>query len=299
MPSLTHELLVHVLREHPGVVLELLARLSGQDYGGAHEVMSTAATLAELEPAEYRADVVLRLRASSEVPASALVVEVQLQVDDDKRFVWPLYVAGLRARLRCPVALVVLTLDERVARWAAVPIGLDERGSVLRPWVVGPSEVPAITQVADAAALPELALLSVLAHGREPGAERLGRALLEASRDLDDARARLYTDIAFAFLDDAARAILEAELQLPGYTYQSEFARRFVTQGREEGREEGRIETLVAAILEVLDARGIPLDDGTRARITACTDAAVLRGWFRGALTAVSAEALVGLASDL
>jgi len=187
---------------------------------------------------------VLRLRASSETPASALVVEVQLHVDDDKRFVWPLYVAGLRARLRCPVALVVLTLDDRVARWAATPIGLDERGSVLRPWVVGPAEVPAITEVADAAALPEFALLSVLAHGREPGAERLGRGLLEASRDPDDARGRLYTDIVFSFLDDAARAILEAELQLPGYTYQSDFARRFVSQGREEGR----VETLVAGL---------------------------------------------------
>ncbi|MEZ4379707.1 MAG: hypothetical protein R3A79_00045 [Nannocystaceae bacterium] len=38
-------------------------------------------------------------------------------IDPRKRFSWPLYVAGPRARLGCPVVLVVLTLDHEVARW--------------------------------------------------------------------------------------------------------------------------------------------------------------------------------------
>ena len=50
----------------------------------------------------YRADVVVLL--VREQPVFALIVEVQLGVDPDKRLSWPLYVAAVRARYRCPAA---------------------------------------------------------------------------------------------------------------------------------------------------------------------------------------------------
>jgi hypothetical protein len=43
-----------------------------------------------------------------------IVIEVQLQRDDRKRFTWPVYVAGLRARLECPACLLVVTPSDAV-----------------------------------------------------------------------------------------------------------------------------------------------------------------------------------------
>jgi YD repeat-containing protein len=47
----------------------------------------------------------------------------QLSTHADKRFSWPVYVTTLRARLRCPVFLLVVATDKNVAGWAAEPRG--------------------------------------------------------------------------------------------------------------------------------------------------------------------------------
>ncbi len=275
------------------MIVDLLREESGLDLGTAPEMLDVPATLAELQPAEFRADLVLRSAGAEDgCGPRAWVVEVQLHIDEDKRFTWPLYAAGIRQRLRCPVTLVVLTLDESVARWAATPIALDERGSMTCPVVLGPGRIPAVTDVAAARAQPELAVVSVLAHAHGPRALDVGRALLEACRDLDDVRGRLYTDVVFAFLNDAARRALEVEMQLDNYIYQSEFARRFVAQGREEGREVGRVEALASAVLEVLEARGLEIDQAARVRVVSCTDADQLHAWLKAAVTAASTAAL-------
>lgn len=113
MPSVPHELLVHIAREHPDVVLDLAPDLAAAILGDAEEISRDTTTLSELQPAEYGADAVLIGRiAAGEHAIGALIVEVQLATDEDKLFSWPLYIAGLRGRLRCPVALLVITLDD-------------------------------------------------------------------------------------------------------------------------------------------------------------------------------------------
>lgn len=109
-----------------------------------------------------------------------------------------------------------------------------------------------------------------------------------------------------SLLNDAARAALEELMQSGNYEYQSDFARKYVAQGREEGREEGRQEGReeghheglkdgeVMALLEVLDARGIALNAEARKRIQACTDLAQLKIWLRRAVTVRNAEELFG-----
>ena len=81
------------------------------------EVQIYSADLTDVQPTEYRADLVLRLVDGTEV--LGIIVEVQLSPDRRKRFVWPVYVATLRARLECPVCLLVVTVEEAIARWAA------------------------------------------------------------------------------------------------------------------------------------------------------------------------------------
>ncbi len=77
-------------------------------------------------------------------PVLGIVVEAQLQSDTDKRYSWPVYATGLRARIRCPVCLLVLTFSEPVAKWAAQGIDLGG-GNRFTPLVIGPSGVPTVT----------------------------------------------------------------------------------------------------------------------------------------------------------
>jgi len=73
------------------------------------------------------------------------------------------------------------------------------------------------------------------------------------------------------------------------YEYQSDFARRYVAQGKAEGRAEGRAH----AVLAVLAARGLDVPEDVRARITACTELERLDAWLARAVTAASAADVV------
>lgn len=72
------------------------------------------------------------------------------------------------------------------------------------------------------------------------------------------------------------------------YPYVSELR----SKGRKEGRQEGRAQGQAQSILQVLDRRGIAVDDGSRERIESCTDADMLSAWLDLALTATKAADL-------
>lgn len=83
------------------------------------ECRVAAADLTDIQPAEYRADMVVLLLDGR--PVLGIVIEIQLQRDDAKQYSWPAYVINLRARTKCPVCLLVIAPDEQVAQWAATP----------------------------------------------------------------------------------------------------------------------------------------------------------------------------------
>ena len=66
--------------------------------------------LTDVQPAEYRADLVILLLDG--VPVYGIVIEAQLTPDERKRFVWPVYAVNLRARLELPVCTLVVTVDD-------------------------------------------------------------------------------------------------------------------------------------------------------------------------------------------
>ncbi len=68
------------------------------------------------------------------------------------------------------------------------------------------------------------------------------------------------------------------------YEYQSDFARRYVAQGRAEGEASGRAHALLAVLAE----RGIEIPVEMRVRIAGCSDLAMLDAWLARAATAVS-----------
>jgi len=80
---------------------------------------------------------------------------------------------------------------------------------------------------------------------------------------------------------------------MKGYEYQSDFAKKYVAQGRAEGRTEGCTEEAARAVLMVLRARGVAVSDAHRERILAQKDPERLERWLEKAAVASSvAEAL-------
>jgi hypothetical protein len=244
MPSQLHEALLLLFRNRPALAPELLCDALHLELPRFREVRLYSADLTDMQPAEYRADLVVLLNdtAASGIETSTLgiVIEVQLSVDDHKRFVWPVYVANLRARLECDVCLLVVAADERVAQWAAKTVEMGG-GNAFKPLVLGPSGVPEITDEEQAHADPELAVLSAMTHGNDANIDTTVRIALAAQRaiaTLDGDRAKLYYDLVMNSLNEAARRALQT-MDLTTYEYQSDFARRYHSQGIAEGRAQG------------------------------------------------------------
>ncbi|ADO67949.1 hypothetical protein [Stigmatella aurantiaca] len=298
MASMQHEGLLLLFRHRPTLAPELLRDALGFSLPPWSEARVESAELTEVVPTEYRADLVVLLLEGK--PVFAMVVEVQLARDEDKRKTWPLSLTSLRSRVGCPTALLVVAPDASVARWCAQPIELGHPGFILRPLVAGPDAIPVLTDEQAARRDPELAVLSAMAHGHAEVGPAIAHTVLAAVEGLDAERIRLYVDLTLSSLNEAARHALEALMQSGHYEYQSEFARKYVAQGREEGREKGREEGREeglqegerTALLEVLDARGFSVEEGVRQHILACTDLPQLKRWLRKAVTVQSVQEL-------
>lgn len=283
VPSALHETLVEMFRHRPTLATELLTGVLGLGLPDHVDVAVQTGEFADIAPTEYRADAVVVLRGE-QAPVHAVVVEVQLRADPAKRWSWPVYLTTLRARLRCPVTLLVVCADDRTARWCARPTELGHPGLVLAPVVVGPAIVPVVVGADEAARVPELAVLSALAHGGDPDHDQVLAVLLAALAPIDTERATLYADLVFAALPAAARRHLEELMSTGIHEYQSEFIRRIVGQGRAEGE--------AIAVLNVLEARGIAVPEEARTRIADCRDVDTLRMWIGRAVVATSVDEL-------
>ncbi len=283
MPKLSHEALVHLVRAAPHAIVELLREALALDLPAPVQARITAAELVDVNFAEYRADAVIVL-GPAEQPDEALVIEAQGDPDPRKRIRWPLYVTGVRARLGCPVTLVVLTLDDRVAGWCAEPIDLGRGRGWIYPVVVGPRQIPVITDLERARSMPELAVLSAAAHGHEPGAEHIALAALIAVRDLDSEHGLLYPDFILSRLGEVARAALELLMPPKGYEYQSDFARKWYGEGIAAGEIKGEARML----LKQLRLKGFDVTPELQAQIEGCKDLAQLDLWVERILAAQS-----------
>ena len=315
MPSFAHEAIVELFRRRPTLAMELLDPRGERPSPSMDHARVGDSSVGDILPTERAADLVLLFSdALGGPPRRAVVLEVQLAIDAEKRRAWWWYLVRVHTHHRCDASLVVVTLSPRVAAWAAKPIALGHPGVSLVPLVIGPSAVPVVCDPAEAAAVPELAVLSAIVHGRSQAGEGIARAALEAAGRLDDERAALYIDVVIASLHAAARNILEELMANGTYQYQSDFAKRYVAQGhvegraegkaegraegkaegRAEGKSEGKAEGRAEAILTVLEARGIEVTTSLRERVLACTEDATLDTWLTRAVSAATARDVLG-----
>jgi hypothetical protein len=281
-----HEILVDLFKNRPSLAAEILVEVLGLSLPDYTEARITSSDLTEIQPAEYRADVVVLLLHDG-APVRVVIVEVQLAPAPKKRLSWPAYAAVARAVHGCPVALLVVAPDPAVAAWCAEPIETGIPGFVLRPPVLRSAAVPVVTDPAEAARRPELGVLSALAHGKTEQGVTIAAAVLPAIHGLDDDRGRLYLDLVYNSLNEAARRALETLMK--DYEYQSDFAKKYVAQGRAEGR----TAEAARAVLTVLRVRGLAVSDAVRERILAQKDQERLERWLEKAAVAASVAAVL------
>ncbi len=97
VPSVPHEAPLVVLREDPELVASLLRDSLGLMLPDLAAVEVADAGFTQVQPAEFRADLVLHLRGATagHPVVMGVVVEVQRRPDDRKRRTWPLYLSAL------------------------------------------------------------------------------------------------------------------------------------------------------------------------------------------------------------
>lgn len=303
--SSRHETFPTLVRERPAFVPELLARLHVEMPQFTSARISDIA-LHEPAPVEHFADAVVLL-ADQDRPVLGVIIEAQLRRDDRKLYTWPQYAMNARARHQCPFLVMVATPSPSVARWASQPIDVGN-GTVFRQHIIGPEAVPKLTDAAQAAREPDLAMLSAFLHARRntPAARLIASATLQGMSRLDPQRALLYTLMVRNNLSPALRKELEKMPDIRKYlsaaeqrTYDLAEARGEVrgrTQGKAEGKAEGRAEGKAEAVLKILTKRGLTTTPLQRRQIEECMNLETLDRWLDQALMAASAGELFGKA---
>lgn len=281
MPTITHQFLVTMLREAPALITHLFELATGKPLPAGASTTLTSAQFTDVEPPEYSADAAHLIKDPTDATLGTLILEAQLSPSEGKHRSWLQYVATQHAKSKRPVTVLVLAIDEPTARWCAEPHVYDHVGNAFRPVVIGPSMIPRIIDIAQARELPELAVLSAMAHSATPDAEHIGLTALAACESLDSDQGRRYGDFISAWLFDVARITLRKLMAQQGYEYVSEFARQFVAEGREEGQKE--------VLIELLGEKFVEPSDEVRERVRAA-DGAQLRIWLKRVLTAQSIE---------
>ncbi|WP_433511401.1 hypothetical protein ACQP2T_47440 [Nonomuraea sp. CA-143628] len=286
MVTAQHEALHRIFQEDPSLFARTFERLLDIPLPADCSVSVIDTDLTELSPIERRVDTVLQLK--TDLGDHLVIIEAQTGAKPKKSSSWAYYVSYLHAKHRCPVILVVVCLDGITARWARRPktIGLPDRPTLtLQPIVLGPDNVPAITDVAEASADVWLTVFSALTHGRSPEVADILEVLATALDTIDPGTAGYCAELTEVGLGDTdARQLWRTLMSTKTYRYQSEFAQQLRAEGHAEGE--------AKMLLLILNDRGITISEEARERIRTCTDVAVLESWAHQALTITSADEL-------
>jgi hypothetical protein len=204
-----HAFLARMLRESPSLVLRLVELIAREPPLAGVILEPIPARLWDNRPSGSRApDAAYLIKDADGKLLRPVALAVQLGPSPGKKDEWLHCMATLLATFRSLVTFVVVTLDRDTERWCAEPVVLDHGPSVFHPAVIGPSVIPRITDIVQARTMPELAVLSALAHARSSGAMTIAFAALAACETLDTDQGRRYADFLTDWLDDSAPAFL-------------------------------------------------------------------------------------------
>ena len=294
MVSSSHEAMHRIFQKDPALLTRALQEVLGVTFPEPREFAGMNIDLTEIEPIERRVDTLLR--AETDSGDYLLVVESQRRKDDAKRGSWPYYLSYLYEKYRCEPVLIVTTQNRATARWAAEPIHLGVPGRpslTVRPFVLGPDNVPVIADAREAERDVPLAVLSAMTHGRGRQAAAILESLAAALNTIDADSAAAFAQFVDSCLADRQVKQMWRDLMTTmQYFWRHPLAEQVREEGREQGLEQGRVEAKAEMILHILQWRGIPVADAVRDRVEACTDLDQLEVWAQRAVHATDAAEL-------
>ncbi|MEU9332062.1 hypothetical protein AB0D49_02730 [Streptomyces sp. NPDC048290] len=301
MVTSAHEGMHRIFQERPEILTPVFDLL-GIELPQKSTVEAIVSDATENRPLARYVDTVLRV-TPADGDAFLLAVESQEKRNPKKEVSWPYYVSYLQSKYDLPVLLLVVCRDRATAKWATGPFACEARGWTAQrtyPLVVGPDNVPMITDERTAAEKPAMAAFAALTHANNPRVEAILEALARGSKglSLED------SDFIVQFLDaalgnspagDKWRNFMGFINYFPG---RGTVMERAYLEGKEEGREEGMAEGAAKGVLRVLEVRGLTVSDDLRARITASTDLPLLARWLDLAGTVETVEELFETGTD-
>src|SRR5580692_10139950 len=189
-PTSQHEALHRIFLQDEALFARAAAHILGIVVQEPQQVTVLSSDLTTVKPLERRADSVLMAEWLIDDPVGRYVpiIESQTDPDDTKLRRWPYYIAYLHDKYECPVVLLVVCNKENTARWARQPIviGLPDLTCMLvHPVVLGPDNVPAVTDIAEAGIDVTFAVFSALTHSRSPKVGAILEALAGALKAID------------------------------------------------------------------------------------------------------------------
>ncbi|WP_069171158.1 hypothetical protein [Streptomyces griseus] len=292
MVNSSHEAMHRIFQEDPGIFTRTFRTL-GIPFPETVAVSVLTTDLTETQPLERRLDTLLRVETADGRPY-LLAVEAQGRKDPAKPSSWTYYLAHLNAKYGIDPVLLVVCQDEPTARWAARPIhvGPPEWPSLTaRPLVLGPHNVPAVTDPSVAARDLPLATFSAITHGKDVNAPAILEALATALKTVDEDTALVFGELTELGLGTTPAAQIWRDLMAIDLSFfRSETSQRLRAEGLAKGMAEGKAKGLAEAVVKVLERRGVAVTDAVRDRVHACTDAETLDRWLMRALTAATAE---------
>jgi hypothetical protein len=313
MVTSVHEGLHRIFQDRPEILAPVFGAL-GIALPEKATVDAVTPDATETKPVERRIDTVLRV-GPSDGDDFLLAVEAQERRDPKKASSWAYYVAYLQAKYGLPVLLLVICRDRATTKWATGPFDCGARGWTAQrtyPMVIGPDNLPVITDERTAARKPAMAAFSALAHAHSHDIDAILEALGRALQGMD----RQASDYFYEFLDvnlgdtpagEKWREILSFVTYFPGRGTVRETAYlEGKAEGKVEGKAEGKAEGVAEGkvrgvaegeakgVLRVLEVRGLTVSDDVRTRITTCTDLGSLGDWLDRAGTVTHAEELFG-----
>lgn len=299
MAKIPHEALHHLFRDDPGLFTRSVRRLFDEEFPEIREVAEINVDATSIDAVERYIDTALWV--STAKGAEFLIIEAQGEPPSKEKIrSWAWYLSFLENKYRMPASLLIVTAKKSTARECrgALSLGPSRRPAMrLDPYVIGPDNMPLITDAAQASEDVVFSVFALLAQRLNPEVKEAMPPLMSALDALDNDTARYYAEFVEGGLGEGCqREIWKQIMKTMTYGYVSELKQEFreegLAEGREEGREEGleegRVEGESRMLLTVLHARGLNLTDAERERIRTCTDHDRLAAWAVRAATATS-----------
>ncbi|WP_329327900.1 hypothetical protein [Streptomyces luteogriseus] len=278
MVTSAHEGMHRIFQERPEILSPIFGVL-GIAFPEKAAVYAIGTDVTEARPLARHIDTVLRI-GPSDGEDFLLAVEAQERRDTKKESSWPYYISYLQAKYGLPVLLLVVCRDRATTKWATGPFACGTRGwtaQMTYPLVVGPDNLPVITDPRTAAEKPAMAVFSALAHANSPHIDAILDALGRALAGMDWNAASYF----FQFLDSALGDTPAGDKWRDIVTFVNYFPGRGTVMEKAylEGEAKGEARGEAKAILRFLEARGVAVPQEARDRIADCADLDLLNRW--------------------